>query len=133
MRPSSCGTARVDSGSRNACSMRWVWYTSCTTCALPANPASTSPRAYTERDSTLPSRPHTASSSLATATAGSVIGASGAYCTSTSAAAHRDEHRPVLVDQADLQHAGDVGAGEDRDDAVDRGRRAGVDRDHVGP
>ena len=30
------GTASVDSGSRNACSMRWVWNTSCTTCALAA-------------------------------------------------------------------------------------------------
>ena len=83
------GTASVDSGSRNACSMRWVWYTSCTTCALAANAASTSPRAYTERDSTLPSRPHTASSSVATASAGSVMGVSGAYSTSTSAAARR--------------------------------------------
>ena len=30
------GRRAVDSGSRNACSMRWVWNTSCTTCALAA-------------------------------------------------------------------------------------------------
>ena len=77
--PSSVGTARVDSGSKKACSMRWVWNTSWMVWALAANAASTSPRAYTERDSTLPSSSHTASSQpLVTAATGSVIG----VCTS---------------------------------------------------
>ncbi len=44
--PSSArdGTASVLSGSRNACSMRWVWNTSWTMCALADSAASTSPR-----------------------------------------------------------------------------------------
>ena len=56
--------------------MRWVWNTSCTTCALAASAASTSPRAYAERDSTLPSSSHTASSSSSSAATGSVSGRS---------------------------------------------------------
>ena len=48
--PSGRGSASVDSGSRKACSMRWVWNTSCTTWALAARAASTSPpRVYAER------------------------------------------------------------------------------------
>ncbi len=39
------GAATVDSGSRKACSMRCVWNISCTTWALAASAASTSPRA----------------------------------------------------------------------------------------
>ena len=71
----SVGAARVDSGSKNACSMRWVWNTSWMVWALAASAASTSPRAYTERDKTLPSSCHTASSApLVTAATASVIG-----------------------------------------------------------
>ena len=44
-----------------------------------------------------------------------------------------DEHRPVDVDEADPQLAGHVGGGEHGLDAVDGGRRRGVDADHVGP
>ena len=43
--PSSVMVASVVSGSRKACSMRWVWNTSCTVWALRASAASTSPRA----------------------------------------------------------------------------------------
>ena len=75
MVPLPLGTARVDSGSKKACSMRWVWNTSWTVWALAARAASVSPRAYTERDSTLPSSCHTASSvPLVTAATGSVMG-----------------------------------------------------------
>ena len=48
--PSSCGTASVDSGSRKACSMRWVWNTSWTVWALAARAASaSSPSGWSER------------------------------------------------------------------------------------
>ena len=43
--PAPDGTASVDSGSRKACSMRWVWKTSWTVWALAASRPSTSPRA----------------------------------------------------------------------------------------
>ena len=157
--PSPEGTASVDSGSRNACSMRWVWKTSWTTWALLASAPSTSPRAYALRDRTLSSVPHTASGAPGSI-AGDRVGdrrGSTSYDTSTSSAAaraccrrlgdddrehvagvgrppaDRDHDRPVLVDDADAQLAGDVGGGEDRDDAVGGRRRGDVDRRHVGP
>ena len=37
------------------------------------------------------------------------------------------------MDQPHLQRAGDVGTGEHTDHAIDRGRRARVDRHDVGP
>ena len=76
---STSGRASVDSGSRNACSMRCDWNSSCTTWALAASAASTSPRWYTERDSTLSSVPHTATgASGSMAATGSVTTGSGA-------------------------------------------------------
>ena len=43
--PAATGTASVDSGSRKACSMRWVWNVSSKTCAAEANASSASPLA----------------------------------------------------------------------------------------
>ena len=55
--------------------MRWVWKTSWTVWALAARAASTSPRAYTLRESTLSSVPQTATSApAAMAAIGSVMG-----------------------------------------------------------
>ena len=109
--------------------MRWVWNTSCTTCALAASAASTSPRAYAERESTLPSSSHTASSGSSSAATAigdrpqrPVLdfdqlgrGARGVAVAGDDerehvaevrrAPAFGDEHRPVLVDQADAQLA----------------------------
>ena len=48
------------------------------------------------------------------------------------ATADGDHHRPVLLDDADVELAGDVGGGEDRDDAIGRGRGGWVDAEHVG-
>jgi hypothetical protein len=75
--PDPDGTASDDSGSRKACSMRWVWNTSWIVCALAASSPSTSPRAYTLCDRTLSAVPHTATSAPGSiAASGSVTGAS---------------------------------------------------------
>jgi hypothetical protein len=100
-----------------------------------ARAASTSPRAYFDTDSTLPSRPHTASSSEVEgghrvgegrmhlvvdldqlgrrAGGGEVVGDDdGQHVAQVAGApAHGDEHRPVLVDEPHLEVAGDVGCG----------------------
>ena len=137
--------------------MRWVWKTSCTVCALAARAASTSPRAYSLRDSTLSSVPQTATSAPSpTAASGSVTGGQHVVRDATSwrsgarllarlgdddrqhvagvrrAAADRDHHRPVLVDDADAQLAGDVGRGEHADHAAAAAAVRGVDADDVG-
>ena len=127
------------------------------TWAEPASASATSPRAYFETDSTLPSSCHTASGASSTAATGSTTGSSGRYSMSMSvrgvagglpvgrhddgqhvaqvggAAAFGDEHRPVLVDDADPQLAGHIGAGEHRLHAVDGQRGGTVDAQHVGP
>ena len=74
--PSPVGIATVDSGSRNACSMRWVWNVSCTVKALAANASSKSaPRVYALVDSTFESVPHTDSGAVsARAARASVFG-----------------------------------------------------------
>ncbi len=151
------GATRVDSGSRNACSMRWVWNTSCTTCALAASAASTSPRAYVDRDSTLPSRPHTASSAPDAMACARIddrrqrpivdldelCGGAGGLAVLRDdhredvtqiggAPAFGDEDRPVLVDQPDAERARYVGGGEDAHDTRHRGRGRHVDADDVG-
>ena len=56
--------------------MRWVRKVSSTTCALAPSAASTSPRRYSDTESTLESVPHTASSGSSIAAFGSVNGGS---------------------------------------------------------
>ena len=46
---------------------------------------------------------------------------------------HRDHHRPVLVDDADLQHSGDVGGGVDGVNPIESQGGGGVDGNDVGP
>ena len=102
------GTARVDSGSRKACSMRCVWNVSVTTCALVASCASTSPREYSLRESTLLSVPHTAISGSSMAATASTIGRNGEYETLTSAAAARASRRVRATTTASTSPAYDV-------------------------
>ena len=65
-------------------------------------------RAYVERDSTLPSSSHTASSGSSIAATGSVIGRSTSYSTSTSAAARRAVSRSTATTIASTSPRYDV-------------------------
>ena len=146
---SAAGTASVLSGSRNACSMRCVWNTSCTTCALAASAASTSPRAYALTDSTLFfGAEHR---DLGVVDGGDRVGDGPQHLVLhvhqlrrltgvllgvghhdrqhvagvAGALPLADEHRPVLVDDADVLLARDVGGGE-HGDHTRRGLRRSV-------
>ncbi len=152
------GTASVASGSRNACSMRCVWNTSCTTWALAASAASTSPRRVLgrrqhvgvgapHRDLRVVDRGHRVGdrraarrsrrrrAAAAARACWRVVGHDdGEHVAGVRGApAHGDQHRPVLVDEPDAQLAGDVGGGEHGDDARRASRGADVSmRDDVG-
>ena len=86
--PSGVGSATHASGSRKACSMRWVVKVSSTTCAEAARAASTSPRRKPHASSRLPPS-CTAGAPGARAASGSVTGSRGSRETLTSSAARR--------------------------------------------
>ena len=107
-----------------------------------ASVASTSPCVQADRDSTLPSRPHTASSGSSSVATASVIGRRGRnrrrphrprrVRSRVVAGDHEredvtgvrraptdgNEYGPVAVDQPDLQFAGHVGRGDHADDTL---------------
>ena len=155
--PSPDGTASVDSGSRKACSMRWVWNTSCTVWALAASSAvDVAAGVHAARQHVVVGAPHGQLGAgldrrqrvghrrqhvvadldqlgrrpRLLARLGDDDGQHVAGV--RRAPADRDHDRPVLVDDPDPQLARDVGRREHADDAGGGRRRRRVDRRDVG-
>ena len=154
--PFGPGTATVDSGSRKACSTRWVWKTSCTVCTEPGESGvDVAPRVHRAGEHVALELPDRV---LGIVDRGARVGDRterlvgdidelGRFARGLprvgdddgedvaeirGAAPLGDEHGPVGVDDPDAQLTGDVGGGEHGLDTRQGACGRGVDAEHVG-